>query len=163
MRYRFKSDKETKIRDLKVQDENNVTAFDFCSLLSEATFKRRKPTCTFFPVNVDVNDIVEGVLVVGQSYAHKFKNIPEPGEIVEAAIPSWNQIPPQPNPPTQPPPLQTRERGRRRWQSPPADERRPRHYRRPRRWQSPPADERRPRHSRQRKRRRHKKRQWERM
>lgn len=160
MEYRFKSDKESKIRFLKV--EGPITASDFCILLSEETFKGRKPTCTFIPVNIDGNDIVNELLVVDQSYGQKFKSTPELGEIVEDAIPSWISQYPPPAPdsariadphaswirdPHYPP------ASRRRWHSPPT---------RPRRWRSPTRNIRR-RNGRERKRRRRKKRRWERM
>lgn len=162
MQYRFKSDKESKIRFLKV--EGPITASDFCILLSEETFKGRKPTCTFIPVNMDGNDIVNELLVVDQSYGQKFKSTPELGEIVEDAIPSWiSQYPPPALDSTRiadpharrivdPHSRPTRTR---RWHSPPA---------RTRRWQSPTRNTRRRNlSSRDRKRRRRKKRRWERM
>jgi hypothetical protein len=137
--YRFKSDKESKIRTLKV-DVDKMTGSEFCSFLSDQTFKGKKATCIFYPVNMDPDDVVEGVVIVDQSYAQKFKNTPESeaGEIVEAplAIPAWSV---------------------RRWQSPPPPPRRPPPRRPPsRRWRS-----RSPR--RRRRVRRHKKRRWERM
>lgn len=159
MEYRFKSDKESKIRVLKV--EGPITASDFCILLSEETFKGRKPTCTFIPVNMDGNDIVNELLVVDQSYGQKFKSTPELGEIVEDAIPSWISQYPPPTPDSAR--IADPHASRRRWHSPPARMRRwhspPTHTRR---WRSPTRNTRR-RNGRERKRRRRKKRRWERM
>lgn len=82
--YRFKSDREDKVRVLPVE-ESKMTASEFCNLLCEETFKGRKATCMFVPVNYEPRAYLHGLLVVDQVYAQKFetkKNL-EPGEIPE--------------------------------------------------------------------------------
>lgn len=82
--YRFKSDREDKVRVLAVE-ESRMTASEFCTLLCEETFKGRKATCMFVPVNYEPRAYLNGLVVVDQVYAQKFepKKTLEPGEIPE--------------------------------------------------------------------------------